>query len=317
MLLLFALLLTVAAAGYAAYRRDITAARRRVAAGSQIVMTRSGPLEYATLGAGAPVLVLHGASGGWDQGLISARALIAHGFQLIAPSRFGYLRTPLPTDASAESEADTFADLLDALKIHRLPVIAFSAGAASAVQFALRYPGRLSHLVLVVPGAGGLYATATAAAAPPRLVLEAIYRSDFAMWLLMRLAPRFMCRLVGVPSSLMPSLGDTDKAALDEVVESILPASERRVGLLNEGRLQRPGNLYPLEKIAVPTLLISAADDLYRTLPVARHAASIIPDARLLEFEMGGHLLLGHQDDVQREVSTFIADAGTELTEAA
>lgn len=100
----------------------------------------SGPIEYARVGQGSPVLVLHGASGGWDQGLACARDLVGHGFQVIAPSRFGYLRTRLPADASAEAEADTWADLLDALHIPRLPVIAVSAGAAPAVQLALRHP---------------------------------------------------------------------------------------------------------------------------------------------------------------------------------
>jgi 2-hydroxy-6-oxonona-2,4-dienedioate hydrolase len=129
----------LAAAGYSSYRRDLIAARARARSGSRMVTTavvRSSTPEWVK----GHVLVLHGASGGWDQGLACARDLVGHGFQVIAPSRFGYLRTPLPADASAEAEADTWADLLDALHIPRLPVIAVSAGAAPAVQLALRHP---------------------------------------------------------------------------------------------------------------------------------------------------------------------------------
>jgi 2-hydroxy-6-oxonona-2,4-dienedioate hydrolase len=313
----FALLLVlpVAAAGYSSYRRDVAAARARVSAGSQMLATRCGPVEYARLGDGPPILVLHGASGGWDQGLACARGLIAHGFQLIAPSRFGYLRTPLPADPSPEAEADAWAALLDALKIPSLPVIGFSAGAAPAVQLALRHPARVSHLVLMVPGAGGLYAGR--AAAPPRLALEAMYRFDFAMWLIMRLAPRFMYRLVGVPPSLIPVLTVAEKAQLDEVVDALLPAAPRRLGLLNEAKTQRPGREYVLERVSAPTLLISAADDVYQTLPVARHAAKIIRHSRLIEFKTGGHLLLGHENDIWRAVASALGHASGERHTAA
>jgi pimeloyl-ACP methyl ester carboxylesterase len=313
--LVLLLVLPVAAAGYSSYRRDLAAARARVLAGSRILTTRSGPVEYATLGEGPPVLVLHGASGGWDQGLSCARGLVAFGFQLIAPSRFGYLQTPLPADASPEAEADAWAALLDALQIRCLPVIGFSAGAAPAVQLALRHPARVSQLVLIVPGAGGLYSKR--AAAPPRLALEALYRFDFAMWLIMRLAPRFMYRLVGVPSSLIPALTVAEKAQLDEVVDSILPAAPRRLGLLNEAKTQQSGKEFALERISAPTLLISVADDLYQTLPVARRVAKIIRDSRLIEFKTGGHLLLGHENDVWRAVASALGHAGEERHTAA
>ena len=230
--------------------------------------------------------------------------LVAHGFQLIAPSRFGYLRTALPADPSPESEADTWACFLDALRISRLPVIAFSAGAAPAVQLALRHPDRVSALVLIVPGAGGL--VSEPAIAPPRALLHVVYRFDFPMWATMRLAPKIMHRLVAVPSSLIPSLPPDDKARLDEAIRMILPVSSRRLGVLNEGNTQGSVRQYPLERVGTPTLLISAADDLYKTLPVARHAASLIPHSRLIDFTSGGHLLLGRANEVWPAVATFL-----------
>jgi hypothetical protein len=112
-------------------------------------------------------------------------------------------------------------------------------------------PARVSHLVLLVPGAGGLYSGR--AGAPPRFALEALCRFELTMWLLMRLAPRFTYRLVGIPSSLIPSLTLEQRARLDEVVDSILPAVPRRLGLLKEGQTQKPGREYALERIAAPT----------------------------------------------------------------
>jgi hypothetical protein len=40
-----------------------------------IANTRRGPVEYASCGEGATVLALHGAMGGYDQGLILARTV--------------------------------------------------------------------------------------------------------------------------------------------------------------------------------------------------------------------------------------------------
>lgn len=68
-------------------------------ASSQVIRTNSGPIEYTTVGDGYPVLVVHGAGGGYDQGLILAQ-FEGDDFRRIAISRFGYLRTPLPANAS-------------------------------------------------------------------------------------------------------------------------------------------------------------------------------------------------------------------------
>ena len=81
--------------------------------------------------------MVHGSGGGYDQGLDFGEPLASKGLRIIAVSRFGYLGTPLPADASAAAQADAYACLLDALKIRRAPVIGASAGAPSAMQFAL------------------------------------------------------------------------------------------------------------------------------------------------------------------------------------
>ena len=112
--------------------------------------------------------------------------------------------------------------------------------------------------------------------------------------------------LVAVPASLVRSLRREDRARLDEAVRMILPVSSRRLGVLNEGKTQGSARQYPLERIGVPTLVVSAADDLYRTLPNAREAATRIPHARLIDFATGGHLLLGRANELWPAVATFL-----------
>src|ERR1044071_3713979 len=123
LLVVAAILVAVGGLAYARYVPDLERARARIATGSAIATTRCGPIEYADRGDGAPVLVVHGAGGGFDQALELADGLTRAGFRVIAPSRFGYLRTPLPADASAEAQADAHACLLDALHVPRAVVM--------------------------------------------------------------------------------------------------------------------------------------------------------------------------------------------------
>src|SRR6476469_6134470 len=91
----------LAGAAWLRYRREIRRERERVSSGSKSAGTRCGPIEYAEIGDGSPLLLVHGAGGGYDQGLLLGRPLAGKGFHVIAMSRFGYLRTPRPDDASA------------------------------------------------------------------------------------------------------------------------------------------------------------------------------------------------------------------------
>jgi 2-hydroxy-6-oxonona-2,4-dienedioate hydrolase len=62
------------------YRHDFSQARARIAT-SSIAQTVCGPVEYVSAGSGTPVLVVHGAGGGFDQGMDFGGDLVAHGFE--------------------------------------------------------------------------------------------------------------------------------------------------------------------------------------------------------------------------------------------
>ena len=304
------ILVSLAATVYGAYRGDLAIARSNTTA-SVVVQTPTGHVEYASAGSGEPVLSIHGTGGGWDQGLAAARDLVPLGYHVIAPSRFGYLRTPMPQgDNSPAAEADAFAALMDELNIERVSVISFSAGTAPALQFALRYPDRVKALVLVVPAAGGIMPPA--ATGPPPWVMNFVLRFDLPMWLAIRYMPKTTANIVAVPHTLVETLAPEDLAAYDRTVRMLLPISARREGLLMDARNQSGGEApYALEQVSVPTLLVSAEDDLYGTMRVARTAMRRIPDAELLGFPTGGHLLVGRQADMWPRVADFIEQAAT------
>ena len=293
------------------YQRDIGQARERVASGSLIVQTACGPIEYAEAGAGAPVLVVHGAGGGFDQGMDIAAPLVGHGFRVIAVSRFGYLRTPMPADATPAAQADAHACLLDALHIQRAAIFGISAGAPSSLQFALRYPQRTSALVLLVPGtyAPSRNAGSNEMAAPAgtTFLLDTALRWDFLFWAALKLAPDSMTHiLLGTDPALVSSASREEQTRIATVKDHILPISPRRAGLLNEENVMSTLERYPLERITVPVLTLSAPDDLYRTYEAAHYTAEQIPGARFVGYPNGGHLLVGHQQQAMDEIVRFL-----------
>src|SRR5262249_50367390 len=295
---------------YTNYRRDIHQARERVSTGSQIVQTPCGPIEYALAGDGPPVRVVHGAGGGYAQGLEIGDPLVNSGFRVIAMSRFGYLRTPLPGDASAEAQADAHACLLDALKISRAAIVGASAGAPSAMQFAQRRPDRCSAMILLVPAA---YAPRPGGAPPMRtpagteFLFDTALKSDFIFWAATRLAPSAVTRaILATPPAVVENASADEQARIGKVLERILPVSSRRLGLLNDAAVTSSLQRYELERIAVPTLVISAADDLFGTFDGARYTAEHVPRARFIGYPSGGHLLVGRQKEVTSQIAAFL-----------
>jgi pimeloyl-ACP methyl ester carboxylesterase len=291
---------------HATYRSDMQAARARIAIGSEVVDTRCGPIEYAMLGEGPAVLLVHGMGGGFDQTLDAARDLASRGFRVVAPSRFGYLRTPQRSDATPQAQADAHACLLDALRIPRAAIVGVSAGAPSAMQFALRYERRCSALVLLVPM---VYSPELAARFPPpsawsRWLFEHLVDSDFLFWLAARGSPH---RLLGTPSEVLGRADEMERARFEHFVLQPLPVSERREGMLNDATVVTHLQRYDLEHVALPTLAISAADDLFGTFDAAVYTAQHIPGARLLSLRDGGHLWVGHHREVMGEIAGFLA----------
>ncbi|MDL5502616.1 MAG: alpha/beta fold hydrolase, partial [Candidatus Methanoperedens sp.] len=161
-----------------------------------------------------------GAGGGYDQGLWIARELVGKGFCIIAPSRFGFLRTPLPQDASSAAQADAHACLLDALNISKVAVVGVSAGAPSSMQFALRHPERTSSLVLIVPGTyTPEHPFETPTRAPLPFILSMIFKSDFPLWVAMKVYPSSVLYTIGVPPSFQARLTHAQK---DELMRILL-----------------------------------------------------------------------------------------------
>ncbi|MBS0579732.1 MAG: alpha/beta hydrolase [Proteobacteria bacterium] len=293
------------------YRHDLIAARMRIAREHQYAPMCS--TEYAVVGYGLPILVVHGSGGGIDQSLLMAADLVRHGYRVIAPSRFGYLGTPLPNeDASSQAQADAFACLLDHLKIDRVAVIGASAGAPSSMQMAIRHPERVSALVLLVPATFMPNAEGAGASAPPGLatILVTVMRWDYPFWVATKVMRKILVRhVLATPPELLDAVDADERQRVENFLDFVMPVSERRVGLVNDGIVTTNLSRFALEQVRAPTLVISAQDDLYGTYERARYTAGEIPGARFVGYPSGGHLLVGHQKQVTNELLTHLGKA--------
>lgn len=293
-------------AAFGAYRRDMSDLRLRLTKGSSLIDTRHGLVEVAVRGAGTPVLLLHGAGGGYDQALLLAQMFGPPGHQWIAVSRFGYLRSEMPADPSTRAQAEALLDVLDARGIDRAGVIAMSGGVPPALQLAALAPDRITGLALL-SSAPFTPLTATAQDLPmPAWAYQALFSSDFPVWAILRTAPGLLDPAFDVTPALRASLTPEDAAIVSALVQTFLPVTDRLPGLANEGAAIDPAASYPLDRITAPVLIVHDRDDGINPFPIAEFLAASLPQARILPLETGGHLLLGHQAQVTEAIASLL-----------
>ncbi|MGY6547957.1 MAG: alpha/beta fold hydrolase [Roseinatronobacter sp.] len=289
------------------YLRDIRTIAAQLAGNARVIQTAVGEVAYATGGQGVPVLAIHGAGGGHDQGRLMARAFLPDGYRWIAPSRFGYPGSPMPDDPSTAMQADAFARLLDGLGIERVSLIAMSGGVPPALQLALRHPDRVQALILLSLAP---YAPLTAKEQDlpvPIWLYDALFATDLPLWALLRVAPRALAPIFDARPELTAQMSATEADFLDAMIAAFLPVTQRRTGLANESAAIDPA--FPIDPgaIRVPVLIAHARDDRLTPVATADFTAAGARDAEMLIFDTGGHLLLGHHDELRQRVASFLA----------
>ena len=266
---------------------------------STVLRTPRGDVQLAREGQGPPVLAIHGGPGGFDLGLAWCRHLRDGGYEVLAPSRPGYLRTPLESGLSPESQADLYAAILDTLHIERAAILGFSSGGPSAVHFAARHPGRTTALFLD-----------TAVLLPFKPPINALQRatieSGFIVWLSYQIAsrkPKLMTSFAVAGTS--EGLNKEQKSAavdwiksdparlqsLQEQFAAIAPRKYRKAGWTNDQANEAGLAPLPFADVTAPTLIAHGTSDGIVPVEHGTNAADKIGGAELILVEEGHHLL--------------------------
>lgn len=310
---------------YATYRRERDAAYARVAPTEHHVAdTPVGDVEYRERGTGVPVLVSHGIVGGCDQAMQIGTSVVDDA-RIVAPSRFGYLGSDVPTYPSPATQARAFTELLDDLDVDDAVVVGTSAGAPAAIRFALDHPERTRGLVLLAAGTPPASAFAPdgdrdrdrdGPTGPPAPLLR-----DPTFWLVRARAPRLLRRTFGVPSDDWAAALPADRDRVDALFETLFPVAPRREGVAIDTAFTNPHvveypDRYDPANLTVPTLVVHARDDPFADFADAEAFADRAPNAALRAYDTGGHLVFGHGDDVRDAVTAFANDPNAYVASA-
>jgi pimeloyl-ACP methyl ester carboxylesterase len=243
---------------------------------------------HDTGGSGVPVVFLHAATGSSRVWEYQIPAFTASGYRFIAYDRRGFGRSVTdPSGPQPGTGADDLQSLMQHLGIDRFHLVGTAAGAFVALDFAASFPQRLRSLV-VANSIGG------------------VQDEDFVtMGRRIRPSPQF--------DALPPEfreLGPSYRAAN--------PAGTKRWMELE--RVSRPDGTQPpaqtmrnritfslLERITVPTLVLTGDADLYAPPSILRLFVARIPSSQSVIVPEAGHSAYWEQPEIfNRSVLRFI-----------
>lgn len=289
---------------YPFYSSQIKQSKERINTQSKLLETNFGTLEYSVSGTGKPVLLIHGAGGGFDQGLWLGRICLENGYQFIAPSKFGYLNSNIPAEYSAEHQAAQYKILLDHLSIEKVIVIGVSSGGVSSMQFASDYPEMTEKLVLL-----------SAVSMPPSQndkdagyvkLIQNIQKSDYMYWLFTKAFKKQMLSLLGIPYDDYSTFTAEQKTLADELLNVMHPMSLRYDGTIIDGLIIKEFEIP--NDIKVPALIIHSKNDGLVNYRHAEYARDCIKGSKLILYEAGGHGALSALDDARNQIRIFLSN---------
>ena len=127
--------------------------------------------------------------------------------------------------------------------------------------------------------------------------------SDFLFWTALHVAREQVIKVVlATPPELLEAASQQEWARVSAMLDNILPVSTRAEGLRSDSSVGKHLASSPLESVHVPTLIVSARDDRYGTFASAQYTTSRIAGAKFVGFEQGGHVWVGHDDEVMAEI---------------
>lgn len=278
-----------------------------------MVMVRDVSTHVEVLGEGYPLVLMHGGPGADLYTMLPFRQCADQFTLIFYDHRCNGRSVGPPVSSMTWENLTADADALrQELGFERWAVLGHSFGGHVALEYALRYPDKLSHLILLDTGGDSQWSQENA----PRLVAERGYGAKKAelarRWFNGDFEPREMVPIfwrIGDAYSHSSGLRALVQLGRD-VAEGAWRSRMRAEPLIFAGRhLLRGWTVMDrLDEITVPTLVMAGRDDFIFPPEHQAELAAGIPDSRLRIIERAGHNPHSEQTrEVMGAIREFIA----------
>jgi pimeloyl-ACP methyl ester carboxylesterase len=259
-------------------------------------------LAYMSMGAGEPVVQLHGSASSSRQWLGFGECL-GQRFHVMAPDLYGYGESdPWPGKAplTLSHEAELAVQVMSG-RGGRVHLVGHSFGGAVALRLALDHPGLIASLTLIEPVAfhvlergcwsdRAMFAEIRALA---RSVADATFSGD---------AGRGMARFVDYWNG--PGTWARAKSGTREILTRC--ADKVTLDFSTTTREDTPLGAY--RGLNLPTLVLRGSDSPLVTRRIAELLVAVMPDARLRTLEGAGHMSpMAHPDMVNAAIAEHLS----------
>jgi pimeloyl-ACP methyl ester carboxylesterase len=251
-------------------------------------------IAYRETGTGYPLILITGSSSTmetWSPQLIEN---FSRDYRVIIFDYRGIgLSTSSPGKFSIKLFTDDTAAFMDALKIEKANIFAWSMGTYVAQELAFHYPKKINRLILYAANVGGD---------------KAVYNNDAIAKLVdtsgtdRERGERLLSLIF--PGEWLKNNPDPTKY-MQMPTEPILPESIEKQ---NSACAEWAGSYDYLDKITVPTLLVTGTEDLIAPPQNSIMMAGKIPASWLMQIKGGGHgLMYQYPDELSKIASLFYA----------
>ena len=227
-------------------------------------------IHYFTGGQGDPLVVIHGGGAGADSWLQNVAGLSEH-YEVYVPDLPGFGHSQSMYGDYGISEFVKFLeDFTHSLGLNRFHLVGHSIGGGIALRYALKFPHKISKLVLV----SSMYLGKEIALWVRFLSSSVFFRSLGVAAVAILKAVKWLVDLVYAPLKFVNPLPQ----AKVNMGKGLTTLKEQTTVLVNQ-----------LSELMMPILLVWGANDGIVPVSQAYAAARLIPDCQLQVFEDCGH----------------------------
>jgi len=253
-------------------------------------------LYYEVIGEGQPIIFIHGNGGDrrhWDFQFIP----LSKEYKVIRYDVRGYGKSALPNPEESYSDYEDLKALLDYLRISKAHICGLSMGSGIAVDFAIVYPEKCISLIPVGPWVNGYQSPSTQEVFDsmdqlPSIINEKGIKEAVDFWL---------------EGNDVFAKSFQNSTTVEKM--KTIGYDYSFWGFLNVSKRQslQPPTRDRLNEIRVPTLIITAENDLQACLEIADLLENEIQGAKKISIKNAGHCMnIDEPEQFNELVTDFI-----------